>query len=165
MPLPDSSPPFTSVAWSSAFTDRPALKVSQATARSPGSRACCFPACLGSLTTEDSTKTRASSLPPMWPSPSLNKVGVLNWFLEALCPACRCLCLRFDVCLATHPARLEVRMDRVSFPVRLFHSLQHAGLSRRTQRHHNQTCLVFKLCGDDSRPQLDKYLTFVSIAT
>src|ERR1035441_8914266 len=34
--------------------------------------------------------------------------------------------------LAAHPARLEVKMDRYSFLVRLFHSLLHAGLSRRS---------------------------------
>jgi len=47
-------------------------------------------------------------------------------------PAHQCLCLRFDYRLTTVPARLEVRMVRYSFPVRLFHSLLHAGLSRRT---------------------------------
>ena len=105
--------------------------------RSPGSRACCFPACLGSLTTEDSAEARGVSLQPIWPSPSLNKVGALDWFFEARCPACQCLCLRFGFDLTINSARLEVRMDRVSFPVRLFHSRQHAGLSRRSQRHLN----------------------------
>jgi hypothetical protein len=47
-------------------------------------------------------------------------------------PAHRCLCLRFDCGLTTTPARLEVRMVRYSFPVRLLHSRLHAGLSRRT---------------------------------
>ncbi len=101
------------------------------------SRACCFPACMGSTTTEDSSKVRVLSLPKILPSPSLNKVGVLNWVFEAQRPACRCLYRRFSLGLATHSARLEVRMVRVCFPVRLFHSLHHAGLSRRTQRHRN----------------------------
>jgi hypothetical protein len=34
--------------------------------------------------------------------------------------------------LAAHPARLEVKMVRYSFLVRLLHSLLHAGLSRRS---------------------------------
>src|SRR5229473_1856501 len=48
-------------------------------------------------------------------------------------PAHRYLCLRFKQYLATSPARLEARMDSLlSFPVGLFHPLQHAGLSRRS---------------------------------
>src|ERR1700674_98863 len=48
-------------------------------------------------------------------------------------PAHRYLCLRFKRYLATSPARLEARMDSLfSFPVGLFHPLQHAGLSRRS---------------------------------
>jgi Phosphate transporter family len=82
---------------------------------------------------------RAVSLQPTLPSPSLNKVGVLDWVFEARIPACRCLCLRFGFDLTINSARLKVRMDRVSFPVRLFHSRQHAGLSRRTQRHRIST--------------------------
>jgi hypothetical protein len=41
--------------------------------------------------------------------------------------------LRFTGHLAMSPARLEARMESLfSFPVGLFHPLQHAGLSRRT---------------------------------
>ena len=41
--------------------------------------------------------------------------------------------LRFKRGLAISPARLEARMESLfSFPVGLFHPLQHAGLSRRT---------------------------------
>src|SRR5690348_6142992 len=41
--------------------------------------------------------------------------------------------LRFTRHLAMSPARLEARMESLfSFPVGLFHPLQHAGLSRRT---------------------------------
>src|SRR5260370_13554905 len=48
-------------------------------------------------------------------------------------PAHQYLCLRFSSHLAMRPARLEARMDSLfSFPVGLFHPLQHAGLSRRT---------------------------------
>src|ERR1700687_5762296 len=51
-------------------------------------------------------------------------------------PAHRYLCLRFKRYLAISPARLEARMDSLlSFPVGLFHPLQHAGLSRRSPRY------------------------------
>jgi len=66
------------------------------------------------------------------PSPYVHRVGTLNCVFEAQYPAHQCLCLRFASCLATSRAKLEVRMVRYSFPVRLFHSLLHAGLSRRT---------------------------------
>src|SRR6266550_2297357 len=55
----------------------------------------------------------------------------------------RYLCLRFKRYLATSPARLEARMDSLlSFPVGLFHLLQHAGLSRRSpnRRHPPGMC-------------------------
>jgi hypothetical protein len=66
----------------------------------------------------------------MLPSPSLNRVGAPDWVFEALYPAHQCICLRFACCLTTACAKLKVRMDRYSFPARLFHSLLHAGLSR-----------------------------------
>ena len=68
----------------------------------------------------------------MLPSPSPNKVGAPDCVFEAQYPAHQCLCLRFVPCLAASYAKLEVRMVRYSFPVRLFHSLLHAGLSRRS---------------------------------
>ena len=49
-------------------------------------------------------------------------------------PAHLCPCLRFDGCLAAGHARLGVRMGRYSFPVRLSHSLLHAGFDRRTAK-------------------------------
>jgi hypothetical protein len=65
-----------------------------------------------------------------------------RWAARALCadnffvrisPAHRYLCLRFKRYLAISPARLDARMDSLlSFPVGLFHPLQHAGLSRRS---------------------------------
>ena len=48
-------------------------------------------------------------------------------------PARRCLCLRFERRLATPSAGLEVKVVRYSFLVGLFHSQQHAGLSRRSR--------------------------------
>src|SRR6266581_1410054 len=54
-------------------------------------------------------------------------------FTKLNSPAHRYLCLRFKRHLAISPARLEARMDSLlSFPVGLFHPLQHAGLSRRS---------------------------------
>jgi hypothetical protein len=53
-------------------------------------------------------------------------------FSQLYNPAHECLCLRFDSHLTMNAARLEVRMVRYSFPAGLFHSQQHAGLSRRT---------------------------------
>ena len=71
---------------------------------------------------------------PVLPSPCVQKVGTLNWVFEALYLARKCLCLRLACRLTTARPRLEVRMVRYSFPVRLFHSLLHAGLSRRIGR-------------------------------
>ena len=63
---------------------------------------------------------------------SPNWVGVLDCVFEAQYPARQCLCLRLACRLTTTRPKLEVRMVRYSFPVRLFHSLLHAGLSRRS---------------------------------
>jgi len=82
---------------------RTALLSRQGQRRYPGSRACCFVACPGSTTTGDSPRPRH-----------------------------QCLCLHFGCHLTMAAARLEVRMDRYSFPVGLFHPLQHAGISRRS---------------------------------
>src|SRR5207244_3589301 len=67
--------------------------------------------------------------------PYRNGVGILfqTGFSKLNRPAHRYLCLRFKRDLAISPARLEARMDSLlSFPVGLFHPLQHAGLSRRS---------------------------------
>ena len=102
--------------------------------RSPGSRACCFSACAGSKTTQDrAIHSRLSwllcCLPPLGTESAPCSVG----FSKLNSPAHRYLCLRLRRYLATSPPRLEARMDSLlSFPVRLFHPLQHAGLSRRS---------------------------------
>src|SRR6266705_3458040 len=63
----------------------------------------------------------------------MESASCTNGFSKLNSPAHRCLCLRFDKHLAMLPARLEARMDSLlSFPVGLFHPLQHAGLSRRS---------------------------------
>src|SRR6266436_5836003 len=70
--------------------------------------------------------------PFVWSSPFV--IGSTPWRFSftAQYPACPCPCLRFASRLATDGARLGVRMGHYSFPVRLFHSRHHAGLSRRT---------------------------------
>ena len=68
-------------------------------------------------------------LPPIGTGSASCSIG----FSKLNSPAHRYLCLRFKRHLAMPPARLEARMDSLlSFPVGLFHPLQHAGLSRRS---------------------------------
>src|SRR6266478_1639403 len=68
-------------------------------------------------------------LPPLGRESASCSIG----FSKLNSPAHRYLCLRFKLHLAMSPARLEARMDSLlSFPVGLFHPLQHAGLSRRS---------------------------------
>src|SRR6266700_2724973 len=68
-------------------------------------------------------------LPPLGKESASCSIG----FSKLNSPAHRYLCLRFKRHLAISPARLEARMDSLlSFPVGLFHPLQHAGLSRRS---------------------------------
>ena len=68
----------------------------------------------------------------IWPSLSVHRVGAPGWFFAARYPAHRCLYPRFGHRLATVAAGPEVRMVRYSFPVRIFHPRQCAGLSRRS---------------------------------
>src|SRR5215470_9190629 len=64
-------------------------------------------------------------LPPLGTESASCSIG----FSKLNSPAHRYLCLRFKRHLAMSPARLEARMDSLlSFPVGLFHPLQHAGL-------------------------------------
>src|SRR5271163_2194915 len=68
-------------------------------------------------------------LPPIGTESASCSIG----FSKLNSPAHQYLCLRFKRYLAISPARLEARMDSLlSFPVGLFHPLQHAGLSRRS---------------------------------
>ena len=68
-------------------------------------------------------------LPPL----GMESASCTNGFSKLNSPAHRYLCLRFKPHLAMRPTRLEARMDSLlSFPVGLFHPLQHAGLSRRS---------------------------------
>jgi hypothetical protein len=102
--------------------------------RSPGSRACCLSACAGILDYAGPSNPLAimwllCCLPPLGTESASCSIG----FSKLNSPAHRYLCLRFKRYLAISPARLEARMDSLlSFPVGLFHPLQHAGLSRRS---------------------------------
>src|SRR5215472_1786923 len=102
--------------------------------RYPGSRACCFSACAGSKTTQDrASHSRLAWLLCCLPPLGMESASCSIGFSKLNSPAHRYLCLRFKRYLATSPARLEARMDSLfSFPVGLFHPLQHAGLSRRS---------------------------------
>src|SRR6516165_10819824 len=120
--------------------------------RSPGSRACCFSACAGSQTTQDRTihsrlAWLSCCLPPFGTESASCSIG----FSKPNSPAHRYLCLRFKRHLATSPARLEARMDSLlSFPVGLFHPLQHAGLSRRSPSGRSTRDLVSHFPGANS---------------
>src|SRR5216683_6841060 len=102
--------------------------------RSPGSRACCFSACAGSQTAQDRNNHSRFSVVAVLPSSTRTESASCSiGFSKLNSPAHRYPCLRFKRRLAISPARLEARMDSLlSFPVGLFHPLQHAGLSRRS---------------------------------
>jgi hypothetical protein len=101
--------------------------------RSPGSRAYCFSACRGSQTTQGRPITRDLSQPAVLPSPS--EIG-----FDALIRVFRSSIARptdtpIYASASTSRCLLQdsgPRWIRFSFLVGLFHSLQHAGLSRRT---------------------------------
>src|SRR4029077_20205856 len=94
-----------------------------------------FSACVGSKDYAGPSNPLAINVVAVLPSSTRNGVGILyrTGFSKLNHPAHRYLCLRFKRHLAMSPARLEARMDSLlSFPVGLFHPLQHAGLSRRS---------------------------------
>src|SRR6266478_2321021 len=77
--------------------------------------------------------SRLAWLPCCLPPTRTESASCSFGFSKLNSPAHRYLCLRFKRDLAIPPARLEARMDSLlSFPVGLFHPLQHAGLSRRS---------------------------------
>jgi hypothetical protein len=79
----------------------------------------------------------ALALPAVWPSAEVEQRRHPDCgFSKLHSPARRCPCLRFTSHLAATRAKLGVRMDRYSFPVRLLHSQLSAGLSRRTDFGH-----------------------------
>ena len=77
--------------------------------------------------------SRLTWLPCCLPPLGMESASCSIGFSKLNSPAHRYLCLRFKWHLAMPPARLEARMESLfSFPVGIFHPLQHAGLSRRS---------------------------------
>jgi hypothetical protein len=116
-----------------AFRADPGPTGSRIPTRSPGSRACSFSTCVrlldyaGSIEGADLAMSSSLMLPSHWE----HWVGTRMALFGARFLARRCLCLHFTRRLAAPSARLEVKMVRYSFLVRLFHPPLHAGLSRR----------------------------------
>ena len=129
-PLYDSPLPCAKDLSLIAFSLRPA-NCSRAATGSPGSRAWSFSACLGSSTPRGRAAlalSRVALLPSGWPD-AVSSPNCLISELHTLptdAPV-----QRFKCGLTTALAWLGAGVDRYSFPVRLFHSLLHAGLSRR----------------------------------
>ena len=103
----------------------------QPTRRSPGSRACSFSACLGSTTTRDHPPTRVcAGVCAAFPICPQGRRPGLDFRSSIPCPLIPLSTLR----VAPHdaPRKTGGQVVRYSLPVGLFHSLLHAGLSRRT---------------------------------
>src|ERR1019366_2882110 len=62
-------------------------------------------------------------------------------------PACLCPCQRFTCSLNGGPRMTRGQVVCYSFPVGLFHSLSHAGLSRRTRRSSAAICFFLTFLG------------------
>jgi len=105
----------------------------QPTMRSPGSRACSFSACLGSATTRNHPPTRVyAGVCAAFPICPEGRRPGLGFRSSIPCPLIPLSTLRHAPRGA--PRKTRGQVVRYSFPVGLFHSLLHAGLSRRTDR-------------------------------
>lgn len=102
----------------------------QSMPRSPGSRACSFSACSGSTTTQGRPTARAFAAGrvafPFCPQGQRPELVLRSSIPGPPMPLSTLRPPPYD------GARLKARMVRYSFPVGLFHSQLHAGLSRRT---------------------------------
>jgi hypothetical protein len=101
--------------------------------RSPGSRAYCFSACRGSQTTQGRPVTRDLSQPAVLPSPSEIRFSALILVFRS--SIARPTGTPIYASASTSRCSLQdsgPRWIRCSLLVGLFHSQQHAGLSRRT---------------------------------
>ena len=126
----DSPLPCMRDLWLIAFSPRPA-NCPRAATGSPGSRAWSFSACLGSLTPRGRAAL-ALSCTALWPSMLSDAVGSPKHAISELnTQPTDTPVQRFKCSLAATPTWLGARVVRYTFPVRLFHSLLHAGLSRR----------------------------------
>src|ERR1019366_7192301 len=131
MPLYDSPPPCMRALSLIAFSLRPAPHCSRAATGSPGSRAWSFSACLGSSTPQGRAAL-ALARDTLLPSLQSDAVGSLHHLISELnTQPTDTPVQRFKCSLTTALAWLWARVVRYTFPVRLFHSLLHAGLSRR----------------------------------
>src|SRR5712691_7677422 len=130
-PQYDSPPPCMRDLWLIAFSLRPANCLRAATG-SPGSRAWSFSACFGVF---DSAGTRRTC-------DGARRVVAFQFVRHSRLPASHVISelhtqptdtpvQRFKCSLATALAWFGAKVVRYAFPVRLFHSLLHAGLSRR----------------------------------
>src|ERR1017187_8878915 len=135
MPLYDSPPPCMRALSLIAFSLRPAPHCSRAATGSPGSRAWSFSACLGSSTPQGRTTLALFACGTLLPSRQSDAVGSLHPLISELnTQPTGTPVQRFkSILAATALAWLGARVVRYTFPVRLFHSLLHAGLSRRFQ--------------------------------
>ncbi len=103
--------------------------------RSPGSRACCFSACAGSLTTQGRRPARVSRSPPCCLPPKGDGVGALKGIFEAQSPRPPMPLSTLQASPCDDTCKTQGRNGvAFSFPAGLFHPLQHAGLSRRFPR-------------------------------
>src|ERR1019366_1399251 len=128
----DSPLPYMRDSWLIAFSPRPA-NCPRAATGSPGSRAWSFSACLGSSTPQGRAAL-ALSCDALLPSLQPDAVGSLKRLISELnTQPTDTPVQRFGRSLAAALAWLGARAVRYAFPVRLFHSLLHAGLSRRIQ--------------------------------
>jgi hypothetical protein len=117
--------------WLIAFSPRPA-NCPRAATGSPGSRAWSFSACLGSSTPQGRVAL-ALACAALWPSVPLDAVGSLHHTISELdTQPTDTPVQRFKCSLTAALAWLgRARAARYAFPVRLLHSLLHAGLSQR----------------------------------
>src|SRR6267378_2226069 len=127
MPLYDSPLPCTRDLSLIAFSLRPTPHCSRAATGSPGSRAWSFSACLGSSTPQGRAALALACV-ALWPSMLSDAVGSLHHTISELnTQPTDTPVQRFKCGLTTALAWLGARVVRYSFPVRLFHSLLHAG--------------------------------------
>ena len=107
--------------------------IAQAHWRSPGSRAYCFSACLGSSTTPGPFPARelAPDNGVAFPLTEKGRHPVLR-FRSSIAQPTGASVYASPAASRRHAQDSRSGWSRFSFPVGLFHPLQHAGLSRRT---------------------------------
>ncbi len=133
MPRSDSSEPFMRAVRYLAFSRRPALLAGRKPGGLPVPVHEVSKRALGSQTTQ--ARPRLAFAPrTVLPSASLKSVGVLIAYFRSSIPSPPVPLFMLHQVLHNTLCKTRGRVVRYSFLVRLFHSLLHAGLSRRTQR-------------------------------